>query len=507
MKEQILHLDPHDDFVSARDKMGWAQTGRLLLVWPAGGRVLARRLDLLLLFRHANRLGAHLAFVTTDPVVLDHARALGVPTFPTLEASRQTVWRSRTTTLTPKRRRPAPDPDGLRPRPARWRLPALPARLGWVAWAVRGLVFLVGLAGLASLAYALVPAATVTLTPRARILRTTVAVTADPVIQTVEGANIPARLVRVEVEAAGRTPTTGLREVPSAPARGSVVFTSLDGTATVIPAGTGVRTTSGTPIRFRTTQPVSLEPRIGAVVAVDVVAVDPGPRGNIRGGLINAIEGPLGLQLAVTNPAPMTGGDTAPEFAVTQADRERLRAELLAQLQAEGLAAIEGQLLPGEFLAAQSVTVADTVAETFEQAAGERAETVALTLRIAVSGLAIEEADARQVAQSALNELVNEGEALQLGNERYQRAPERVGEGTDTVTFDVTMEGWAVPVVNRQTVREAIQGRLLPEALDGLSRVVPLSRTPQIELWPVWLDRLPWMPFRIQVVVRASEAS
>lgn len=25
MKEQILHLDPHDDFNSAHDKMGWAQ--------------------------------------------------------------------------------------------------------------------------------------------------------------------------------------------------------------------------------------------------------------------------------------------------------------------------------------------------------------------------------------------------------------------------------------------------------------------------------------------------
>ena len=34
MKEQILHLDAHDDFISARDKMGWAQTGRVLLVWP-----------------------------------------------------------------------------------------------------------------------------------------------------------------------------------------------------------------------------------------------------------------------------------------------------------------------------------------------------------------------------------------------------------------------------------------------------------------------------------------
>lgn len=507
MKEQILHLDPHDDFISARDKMGWAQTARVLLVWPASGRVLARRLDLVLLHRHANRLGAHLAFITTDPVVVDHARQLGVPTFPSLEASRATVWRSRTNRLTPTRRKPRPAPDEVRPRPSRWRLPPLPASWRWLSWAVRSVVFLVGLAGLASLAYALVPGASIAITPQARLVRASLTVTADPVIQIVQGANIPARLVRVEVEASGRTPTTGLRDVPSARARGTVVFTSLDGTATSIPAGTGVRTTSGSPVRFRTTRPATLEPRIGAVVAVDVEAIDPGPRGNIRGGLINAIEGPLGLQVAVTNPEPLAGGDTAPEFAVTAADRERLRADLLAQLEAEGLTAIEGQLVPGEFLAGPSVTVADIVAETFEQAVGERAETVALTLRIAVSGLAIREADARQVAQAALGELIAAGEALQPGNDRYQRGPETFTADEGVVAFSVSAEGWAVPLVDRETVRQAVKGQTIPAALDGLGRLVPLSRTPQIQVWPVWLDRLPWMPFRIDVVVHASEAT
>jgi hypothetical protein len=393
----------------------------------------------------------------------------------------------------------------LRPRASRWKLPALPAHLRWLPWLVRGLVFAAALGGLAGLAYALVPAASVTLTPRARIVATSVEVTADPVIQSVEGALIPARLVRVEVEASGRTPTTGLRDVPSAPARGSVVFTSLDGTATSIPAGTGVRTTSGSPVRFRTTRPATLDPRAGAVVAVDVVAVVPGPHGNVRGGIINAIEGPLGLQLAVTNPEPMRGGDTAPEFAVTEADQRRLRAELMAQLEADGLAAIQSQLVPGEFLATSSVTTTETVAETFEQVVGERAETVALTLRIAVAGLAVREDDARQVAQTALAGLVSAGETLQSGNDHYQRGPERIVEDGEAVRFVVTADGWAVPVVDRETVREAVKGRTLPEALDSLDGVLPLGRTPQIDLWPVWIERLPWMPFRIRVVVRASE--
>lgn len=503
MKEQILHLEPHDDFISARDKMGWAQAARVLLVWPPGGRVLDRRLDLQLLWRHASRLGAHLALITTDPVVLEHARELGLPTFSSIDASRQTMWRSRSSRRTPSRRKPRPDPDALRPPPARFHLPPLPATISLLA---RGVVFMVGLGGLFGLAFALVPGASVTLTPKARNLRTTVEVVADPVIQTIEGGNIPARTVRVEVEADGRTNTTGLREVPSAAARGSVIFTSLDGTATSIPQGTGVRTTSGSPVRFRTTRAVTLEPRIGATVAVDVVAVQPGPRGNIRAGIINAIEGPLGLQLAVINPEPMRGGDTAPEFAVTKADRERLRAELLSRLEGEGLAAIESQLAPGEFLASASVTVTEVVAETYDLAVGEPADAVALTLRIAVSGLAIQEADARQVAQSALANLVRSGESLQASQARYQRSPAiAVAEG-GTVRFQMSAEGWAVPVVNRESVRQVVKGRTLREAEVGLAALVPLNRAPLIEVWPGWLDRVPWMPFRIDVVVQASEA-
>lgn len=483
--------------------MGWAQTARVLLVWPTRGRVLARRLDLLLLFRHANRLGAHLALVTTDPVVVDHARELGLPTFPNVDASRQTVWRSRNRRLTPTRRKPRPAPDSVRPTPPRFRLPPLPA---WAAWTVRSAIFALGLAGLLSLAYALAPSAAITLTPKARLLQTTLEITADPVVQTVEGSLIPARSVRVEVEANGRTGTTGLRDVPSAAARGSVIFTSLDGAATTIPQGTGVRTTSGSPVRFRTTRAVTVDPRIGASVAADVMAVELGPRSNIRGGIINAIDGPLGLQFAVTNPEPMRGGDSAPQASVTAADRERLRAELLAQLEAEGLAAIESQLVPGEFLATASVAVDETVAETYNLAVGERADTVELTLRLAVVGLAIKEADARQVAQTALTEQVGANEVLQNGAERYQRGPESVAPGSEAVSFTVSAEGSAVPVVDRERVRQAVRGRTIAEAQFALPSVAPLSRTPQIELWPLWVERLPWMPFRIEVIVRASEA-
>ena len=73
MKTQIIQLEAHDDIVSTRDKMGWSQTSRIVLVWPNKGKILDRRLDLVLLQRHSMLLGAQLALVTQEEEILFHA--------------------------------------------------------------------------------------------------------------------------------------------------------------------------------------------------------------------------------------------------------------------------------------------------------------------------------------------------------------------------------------------------------------------------------------------------
>ena len=66
MKTQILQLETYDDQVSACDKIKWSQADRILLVWPARGKILNRKLDLLLLKRQSIAQGAQLALVTRD---------------------------------------------------------------------------------------------------------------------------------------------------------------------------------------------------------------------------------------------------------------------------------------------------------------------------------------------------------------------------------------------------------------------------------------------------------
>src|SRR3990170_1293457 len=110
MKTQIIQLDVYDDVISTRDKMGWSQTARILLIWPSRGRILNRPIDLILLKRHSASLGAQLAFVTSDADVCYYADQFGIPTFNNSLKAQDEHWRAgRKRKPKPVRRQPKPD--------------------------------------------------------------------------------------------------------------------------------------------------------------------------------------------------------------------------------------------------------------------------------------------------------------------------------------------------------------------------------------------------------------
>lgn len=509
MKEQILVLDPHDDYYSARDKMGWVQTQRVVLVWPPRGNrrtppPLARPLDLVLLHRHAHRLGAQLALVTKDEMIRENAAALGLAAFDSLEATRRMRWRSRVPKVRPPRRHARPDTDAIRRRLYARRRATLPPRL---ALALRILVFAVGLMALFALLFAVVPSATITLTPAAQPIAATVDVIADPNLQSsISHHTIPARAVRVEVQGAQLIATTGMIDVPDARAQGTVIFSNIAGTPALIPQGTSVRTSTGTGVRFVTQRAVNIEGRIGATVEVPIEAVERGVAGNVAAGLINAIDGPLGTQLAVTNPAPTAGGTTQRRAAVAEADRAKLRALLLAQLQVTVAEAVAAQLQPGEFLVSQTLTVTNVLAETFDHSVGEAADALGLTLRVAASGLAIDENAARTVAEAALQAQLPPGATLSAESLRFERDPALTLDDAGRVRFTMRAEGSYLPRLDRETARALARSRRLDDAARALQAAFPLSAAPQITLSPVWLAQwypyLPWVSLRIEVIVR-----
>jgi len=212
----------------------------------------------------------------------------------------------------------------------------------------------------------------------------------------------------------------------------------------------------------------------------------------------------LGLELAVTNPGATTGGARSQKAAVSADDRTRLHDQLLEQLKGDALNAIQSQLGPSEFLAADSIAIAGEVAQTYDRAVGEQAEALQLTLRVAFTGLVIANSPAQQVAQAALATQVPRGQALVPGSETYVRETNLQTGADGRARFSVDAQGIAVPVIDPDRVRELVLGQPVNDSRFRLMSALSLKGAPTITVQPEWYPRLPWMAFRIDVVVTAG---
>jgi hypothetical protein len=94
VKEQIIHLEPHDDAISVRDKLGWVQATHVLLVFlPINDTDIAAQARSGPHPEEATRRQAQLALITRDADVIDNAEDVGIAHFPTVEASHRRTWR------------------------------------------------------------------------------------------------------------------------------------------------------------------------------------------------------------------------------------------------------------------------------------------------------------------------------------------------------------------------------------------------------------------------------
>src|ERR1700690_2441479 len=92
MKTQIIALESHDDLISVRDRMSWAKSPRILLVWPKFEKVTLRPVDLRILQQHAHYLGADLGVVTRRANVRRDAQGFGIPVFDSSAAAQRETW-------------------------------------------------------------------------------------------------------------------------------------------------------------------------------------------------------------------------------------------------------------------------------------------------------------------------------------------------------------------------------------------------------------------------------
>ena len=386
------------------------------------------------------------------------------------------------------------------PRRRRWPL-VLALLLGVVLLAATG----------AAAGYVLLPTATVTVRLAGEPVGPISFVgTADPDALTIDEATatIPADRIGLPLTASGTFPATGTR-VEEAAATGTVQWQNCDPSRSyTIPARTIVRTSSG--VGFATTDgilvPVAIlsgtPPNLRVkcqVRNVDVVAVRPGPAGNVDAGAIRFVPGIYdpGLVL-VTNPAATSGGIREEFPKVETKDVTAAVAALTKQLdeQLAVAAAAPPGMAPGATPYPETARRGEPVpSEPLADIVGRETETFDLALTAEGTVVAADPAPLEAIGVARITAMVSEGMQVREGSVRVE-----IGAGVvegETIRYPVVARAEAVRDISPDEVRAAVAGKTPAEARELLAEYGDV----EIVVWPDWVATITGVDARLVVTV------
>ena len=474
--------------------MSWAKTPRILLVWPKYEKVALRQVDLKVLQRHASTLGAQLGLVTRARRVRADAEALKIPVFESTGQAQRVAWpkpRRRRWLQRPPRKDLRAQREQVQVKEEAWRLHP----------ATRLSAFIFGVLSVLVLAALFIPRAQVTLHPESKTQSVVLPVVAGPSVKSVFiTGTIPARETRLIVEGIESVVVTGQGVTPQSQARGKVTFRNLTQQAVKIPVGTVVRTVDN--VRFATTRAGEVAAGVEETLELPVEAVESGRAGNVEVETIVVVEGRLGLSLSVTNPETMTGGRETPSVQASDADRERVKKQLLAKLEKEARAQLADELQAGDVLLEDTFAVSQILSELYDPPAGAASTKLTLNMQVEYSALYADASDLTELASLALNASIPAGFSAASEELTLKPVTKPMLNDDGFTRWTVRAERRIVQQVSPAQVTQMIQGISSRRAQTLLEKSLPLEEQPQIKLSPAWWPWVPIVPFRISVVTQ-----
>lgn len=501
MKTQIIQLDTYDDTISVKDKLGWSQTGRVVLVWPPRGHILDRQLDLLLILRHSQALGVQIALVTNDPEVRLQANLLEIPVYRSIRNAQKSRWRRprrKTFSLLPQQRNWQERLDEVgkiiddpphRKRQAR--VLSQPLRIGLFTLAVLSVL---------SIAAVLIPSAQISITPETKFQDIVLEIKANDSTEKINLSGVlPVRWIETTVEGRSSSPATGSISIPLNYATGEILFENLTDQSLVIPAGTVV-STSDSAQRFSTQEEAQLSPEIGSEVAVPIQALSPGSSGNLSPGRIVAVEGNLGVFVEVNNLQPTSGGGMAVSPAPSGSDRAQLREQLVATLTQNARQEIQASLHPQDLLLTQSLRLAGVLSEAYSPPELQPASEVELILRLAFEAPYVSNEDSQIFAKAILEANLPADYSAIPGTMKIEHLDQPLYEQGSTNTWRIHISQEIRNIPSTDQAISLIRGRPPEIANQLLMENLSLASQPHIRTMPSWWPILPLIPIRIEVI-------
>ncbi|MBM3127788.1 MAG: hypothetical protein FJ009_04035 [Chloroflexi bacterium] len=493
---QVLQLQPDDDIIAIRARIESAEFAHVVLVVPRDCAFLASARGMPLLRRAADDLGAQVALIAHDETIRERALEYGFPLFNSITHAQAARWKMQTPARAPNLRTanaPPPAPpelvaDSIATKILReWRMPLLLIASALLLLCIIALIF--------------VPTAQVYLIPAPMVLTTTTDIVIDSSNPAVSSAarSVPARRILRETSGTASLRTTTTKTIPDARSTGTVVFTNLRSEETIVPQGVIVVTSAGVPIRFTTTNTVTLPSGIGARADAPIQAVDPGPAGNVKELSINAVEGSMALSVRVINTKPTVSGSVRPVRVVTEADKKKLEEQLLAQLKQGAPAVLKTALKENEFIPPDSVLV-DATDRLFDRAVDEPADMLNLKMSADAFGLGVDRDNLNLLMGTLLQRQLPSGYQLLENGVKVDLLAGGKYQGIQ-LRQPLRAVGYAAPQLDPGKVASALQGKSVDDAKAYLASQVQLAQPPDIRVSPPGWPLMPFIAFRIAVFI------
>ena len=532
----FLYLDVDDEITSAVARIRAATDDKIALVLPYGSRLATSRINFRLLAREAEAQGRGLEIVAPDAAARALAAAAGLvvhpsvaaleaaaaghplpdadvaagaaeedaPTvlFPTLEPTGEPT-KSLRRGRKPRETRLA-SPADARPIPSLGpNVPAIPPRTLAIGLAVLLVVILVG--GVAAFTY--LPTATIALTPESRTVGPLeLTITADPSVTAPDAATlvVPAQTFTYDLAATQTFPATGKR-IEEATATGKVTFENCADAKARIPAGTFVATTTN--VVFSTVKAITIDRKFPffpcPTAEVGIVALAPGPGGNVGANTITQIPASESGNLNVTNPQPTSGGKHDEFPRIDQVDIDNALAALTTALSTDFDAKLTdtSRVPEGTELFPQTKEVGETT-PSIDPATLVGVEQAEFELGLTAQGtvLGVDASPIADIADTLIRAEVTSGFTLLESSIDVEPGTPIVD--VDSIRYPVKVRALESRDVDVDALLAAIKGKPLHEARLVLDAV----GESRIDVWPDWVTTIPTVDGRVTINVEAEAA-
>jgi hypothetical protein len=469
-----------------------------MLVLPMRSRIGQSRFNFQLLRNYAARLGKRVTVVCDDPAVQKMAAESGFPVFGAVGPTGEGI---------PSEEEPPPPVhhwwSRVRRSPTTHVGIAAPTRLltktatelkpgRFLLYITAATLLLVGLFGAAIY----VPSASVTLIAQAAPFTQK-----DVELQ----ANPGSKAIHVRADIISKSSsqgfkTTGVIQVPLAPAIGQVIYSNNCPKNTHNSPGIwlyrGQRLDNSNGITFAQTSADTMVAWGQASPAINIVAVQPGSAGNVGSGTITTIETNNFSCLSVSNPqATGAGSDPSSTPQMTEADFDAGRAQLEQELHQAIAQTLVTAGQPGEKLSETIIYGAPQY--TTDHQPNDKVPTFSGTMTITGEGDFYSDSDVQKAYQAYLAQRVPNDQ--QLLTESPIQVSYRILNDTSggNMTFVGSAAAYVAPRLDEAKIRAQIVGRPLAQARFYLERL-PI-RSVAIKEQPLSLPLMPLLIGRISL--------